>query len=302
MPTADVLVESARVAIDTDTSQRIVRAIATVGSTVESCLEYVRQVTEVPATQRPLAEVKAAIVAAGLDPDRAFERFLLTSVARESLDKLDAMPVTGDVKSLCRKAFARFADPQQGYDVGTSNFGAYCKIASLRRFPAGQFDWERSGLPRSWIPKIRPLRTLRATMGFAAFQMRGFGPLFFFHMGTGGRNYALIEREAQRSYHRMARSLELQPDVHGVMTASWLFSPDTFAISPHLAWLNRTFQENGALLATIGADDPSSGVLHRSPERRRAYEAGTWKPTIGLVIWPRGEMLAWARRHPELES
>ena len=30
-----------------------------------------------------------------------------------------------------------------------------------------------------------------------------------------------------------------------MITASWLHSPDTFAVSPHLAWLNRVFLENG---------------------------------------------------------
>ena len=303
MPMPDVLLESEGVVIENDASDRIVRAIETAGSTVESCLAYVREVTEAPHTQRALAAVKAAIGAAGVEvADGAFERFLLTSVADGSLEKLETMPLTPEVKSLCRQAFARFADPQRQYDLGGTNFVAYCKIASLRRFPAGQFDWEPSGLPRSWVPKIRPVGALMAILKFVTFQMRGFGPLFFTHMGTGGRNYALIEREAQRSYYRMARCLELQPHVHGITTASWLHSPDTFAISPHLAWLNRTFEENGALLGTIGEDDPSSGVLHRSPERRRAYEAGIWRPTIGLVIWPRDEMLAWANRHSELES
>jgi hypothetical protein len=43
-------------------------------------------------------------------------------------------------------------------------------------------------------------------------------------------------------------------------------------------------------------------VLHRSPERKRAYEEGRLKPTLGLVIWPRDEMLAWASSRPDLES
>jgi len=96
--------------------------------------------------------------------------------------------------------------------------------------------------------------------------------------------------------------MELQPAVRGFITCAWFHSPDTYTVSPHLAWLNQVFLENGALVATVGPDDPASGVLDRSPERRQAYENGTFKPTLGLIVWPREEMIAWAARHPELES
>jgi hypothetical protein len=131
--------------------------------------------------------------------------------------------------------------------------------------------------------------------------MRRFGPAFVIHTGVGGKNYLLLEREAERSYYRMAQSMAMQPRMIGLITSSWLHSPDTFAISPHLAWLNRVFRENGAVLATMGPADADCGVLHRSPERRRAYEEGRLKPTLGLVIWPRDAMLAWARTRPDLE-
>ena len=266
-------------------------------------MAYVRALNEQAETLQPLAEVKASLAAAGVDlGNDAFERYLLTSVAAQSLERLEAMPLCASVKALCRQALAWFADPRRPCDMTHPNFVPYCKIASLRRFPAGQFDWEPSGVPRSWVPRIRPLDTLAATLKLVSLRMHAFGPTFFIHMGLGGRNYALLEAEANRSYHRMARCLELQPRMHGIIAASWLHSPDTFAISPHLSWLNRVFLDNGAIVGTIGPADPDCGVLHRSPERRRAYDAGTWAPTTGLVIWPREEVLAWARRHPELES
>jgi hypothetical protein len=87
-----------------------------------------------------------------------------------------------------------------------------------------------------------------------------------------------------------------------MITSAWLFSPDTYVVSPHLSWLNRVFLENRALVATVGPDSPDSGVLYRSPERQRAFENGTFKPTLGLIVWPREEMIAWANAHPELQS
>ena len=135
------------------------------------------------------------------------------------------------------------------------------------------------------------------------FELRGFQPAFFSHINPNRRNQGiLLERESLRSYHRMARSMERQPGIKGLITASWLHSPDTFAVSPHLAWLNKVFVENGGHVLSIGPADIDSGVLHRSPERQQAYDAGTFKPTEALVIWPRAAMLAWAAGHEELRD
>jgi hypothetical protein len=98
----------------------------------------------------------------------------------------------------------------------------------------------------------------------------------------------------------MAQALEMQPEVLGFAACSWFRSPATHRVSPHLAWVSTVFVENGGLVAEAGRDDPDSGVLARSATRRALYEAGTFTPTRGLVMWPRASMIAWARRHPEL--
>jgi hypothetical protein len=64
--------------------------------------------------------------------------------------------------------------------------------------------------------------------------------------------------------------------------------------------MNRVFLENGGLVVVMGLADADCGVLSRSPERKKLYDAGLFKPTTGLVIWPRRAMLDWAARHPEL--
>jgi hypothetical protein len=281
----------------------IASALDSLGISLPRCVAYVADVTERAETLQPLVSIKADLERHGVDlTDAAFERYVLTAAALRSLDALGTAAVSDAVKALCCEAYAKFPERRRRLDLRHHSFVELSKIATLRRFPAGQFDWEPSGLPRSWIPKIRPMRALGRTLQLLATRTRAFGPAFFVHMGTGGKNYVLLEREAERSYYRMAQSLALQPHTIGLIASSWLHSPDTFAISPHLAWLNRVFTENGAVLATMGPADPGCGVLHRSPERQRAYEEGRLKPTLGLVIWPRDEMMAWARRHRELED
>jgi hypothetical protein len=94
--------------------------------------------------------------------------------------------------------------------------------------------------------------------------------------------------------------MALQPAVRGLLIASWFHSPETFRVSPHLAWTNRTPTEHGAVLTTIGRAAPADGFLVGSRERSRLFAAGEFRPATALLIWPRAAFLAWAAAHPEL--
>lgn len=236
--------------------------------------------------------------------DGAFERFLIVSASTEALGRLDQLPLDERVKHLVLDNFRQYAAASvpEPFDVSRASFIAMGQIATLSRFPAGQLDWEVSGIPRSWLARVR----WDALPGFATSivrDLRGFKPVFFSHVNPNRRNQStLLERESLRSYHRMARSMERQPEIRGLVTASWLHSPDTHAVSPHLAWLNEVFLQNGGHIVPLGRVDAECGVLHRSPERRQAYEAGTFVPTEALVIWSRHSMLAWAHGHEDLRD
>ena len=260
---------------------------------------FVREITEHDSrVKNELLAVRAATGSA----DGALERFLLLRAALHSLPRVPLLAVSDDVKRLFCEGFEYVASPPPGavFNAERASFVAMSKLATLRRFPAGQFHWEISGLPRSWLLKVAGRERIQLLYWLAT-RLKGRAPVFFLHLNAQRRNrYLLTERESDKSYFRMAQSMALQPEVKGLVASSWLNSPDTFAVSPHLGWMNRTFVENGALVVTMGPADPSSGVLARSPERKEAYEAGRFRPTLGLVIWPRGAMLAWAAAHPEL--
>jgi hypothetical protein len=172
-------------------------------------------------------------------------------------------------------------------------------LASLRRFPAGQFDWVRSGLPLSYLLGVG-LMDLPAILLVVATRLRGRSPVFFSHLGYRRVGQSLTEIEANRAYHRMARSMALQADIRGLVASSWFRSPDTHRVSPHLAWVNRVVLDNGGCVAVHGPAAADSGVFATSASRRRLYESGSFTPTLGLVIWPRRAMLRWADSHPEL--
>ena len=254
-----------------------------------------------------LARIKESLARAAYPVAHgAFERFLIVAAAHDAVSRLPDLPVDDRVKDLVCQNFRMYAaTPEklpEAFDLSRASFIAMGRIATLSRFPAGQLDWEVSGIPRSWLFKV-PLHALTPLVASIVVELRGFQPVFFSHLNPNRRNqHVLLERESLRSYHRMAGSMERQPEIKGLVTAAWLYSPDTFAVSPHLAWLSKVFLENGGHVLPLGPADPECGVLHRSPERQQAYDAGTFKPTEALVIWPRAAMLAWAAGQKDLRD
>jgi hypothetical protein len=236
---------------------------------------------------------------------REFERFLLLHAALRHMADVRRLPVSEDVRKRLVDAYAFFADAgdkrwSESFVAGTSSFLSLCKLATLRRFPAGELEWEVSGLPRTWLFKV-PKAGLPRLGWCVATRLRGFAPVVFPHLGVlRPKRIMLLEREFTRSYLRIARSIRLQPHIKGLVTSSWFYSPDIAAVSPHLEWLPRFFEENGGLVLPMGpAGAEAGGALARSRKRRVLHEGGQYEPQLGLVIWPRSAVLDWAQRQSD---
>lgn len=229
------------------------------------------------------------------------ERTLLLLAALHAHLEMPRLAVDDRVKKLLAAEFEFFANPPAVWIPRFAHtdvrFREMARIATLRRFPAGQFHWERSGLPRSWLLRsASPIRLLRHVLT----NMRGFAPYWEIHLNARRKNrLVLLESEANRSYYMIARSLERQPSVRGLMTASWLFCRTTAQVTPRMAWLRQVPESAGALIDDIGPAPPTSGFLTGSEERRAKYERGEYRPQIACVLWPRASLIAWADSHPE---
>ena len=239
-------------------------------------------------------------------PQGHLEHYLLLAAGAASFSRLRELPVPGDVRDLMERDLTTLVNPKSYqkrlFDATEYGFTALCKLVTLRRFPAGQLDWEVSGIPRSKLvgglcrsPRAG-LRLLRVVYG----ELGGRGPVFWPHVVIMRRMLALREVEHYRAFHRMARALELQPEVRGIASGGWLHSPDTHAVSPHLAWFNVPFlyRDTGVVVRT-GLATEDSGVFTGAGERRRRFEAGEFTPTTALVVVPRKAAIAWAHEHPQ---
>jgi len=256
-------------------------------------------VTENASTQAPIRELKAVLGdAAGVD---ALERLLLFHATACALPRVDELRVHDSVKRLLRTEMESLPVARGTLRVGTYDFVWAARMATLRRFPAGPMDWVISGVPRSWMWQAG---TGMFRLGwFTATRLRGFRPCFVMHVARRPRSRALVlEKEVNRSYYRMARSLELQPEMRALVAAAWFHDPRAEAHYPHLSALSRPYRENGGIIVPLGPASLDSGVLEGNAQRRRQVEAGELSYRVGLAIWPRNEAIAWARAHPEYDA
>jgi hypothetical protein len=236
------------------------------------------------------------------EPGLTNDRRALVEAALASMRRLPEVPLPADVRRLAASEFCFIAEADDEtftrYCAKASRVERLWRIATLQRFPAGLFEWEISGISRSDIIRVAPWNIPRVAW-FCASRMRGLAPVFFSHLNPRRPQHSLDETEANRSYHRMAAAMALQPGILGFAACSWFRSPSTHRVSPRLAWLSTVFVEHGGLVVDAGYDSVDSGALARSATRRSLYESGRFVPRRGLVMWPRAAMLEWAQAHPQ---
>jgi len=234
------------------------------------------------------------------------ERFLLAETARAALDRIASLPVVDSVRQLLLDEICLYASPdvrrRPMLHSDTESFRAACEVVRLRRFPAGQYHWDVSGFSRRHLRHVS-IHDLPGFLLFLTRRMKGRGPAFFPHVNGFRRNpYVWLETESNRSLHRMAACLDLQPAIVGLVTRAWLHDPRLGETSPHLAWVNTVFLENGGLVVANGPAGTDAGFLANNAARQKSFEDGSYQPQYGIVLWPRTAMLEWAARHPEFSD
>jgi hypothetical protein len=230
-----------------------------------------------------------------------FERWLLLQAALHAIPQLDTLLLPEGVKAFWRDDVLFYAKPPEmwldTFSLDHVRFREMARLVTFRRFPAGQFHWEISGIPRSFLLRTSP-GNLPALSAFLLRHVRALRPYAETHVNDRRKNrLTLTQSEGMRSYHLLAQTLRLQPTLRGLFTAGWMYCRSTRTVSPRLAWMRYFLVENGALLAPMGPAPADSGFLIGSAERRQLYEQGRYRPQMTYVIWPRKAILDWAQRY-----
>ena len=229
--------------------------------------------------------------------DPALGRWLLSTAALASLERLPTLRVIPETKRLICKDYQFYATASASMDAvfapARREFWEMAALARLERFIAGtQLHWQVSGIPRSWLAKMQARDALRLLR--TAVRAGGFAPYFEAHIPSRGTPF-LIQKEFERYYARMAQSMDLQPEILGVIGSSWLHAEETMAITPQLQWMNKLFLDHGGVLVHMQPAPLDSGFLLGSSKRRSLHESGAYHPRVALFVWPRKAFLKWSK-------
>jgi hypothetical protein len=261
---------------------------------VESLL---MRMTEPTAPDAEFRNLKAELAA----QNDQLERVLLAMVAARQAPKLDQQRIHPWVRSKLQDELRTL---RQGGDRNPMPVGEYLfevrrNYAALRRFPAGPLDWVVSHFPRKWLLQARGLAMVKQGW-FVLRRMKGFSPVFFLHVAPRPRNRSLVmEKEVMRTYYRVAASLEQQPEMLGIILASWFLDRQVLADMPYLEYIHRLVVSAGGLITELNWAPPDSGYLEHHPERAARAQRGEIRFRIGAGLMPREAALAWMRAHPE---
>jgi hypothetical protein len=249
-----------------------------------------------PASTKPLEAWRSQVDAS----PHAFERWILLRAAVAAVPVVRQLPVAGAVRMLWAEDARFFAQPPatglDWFSLDHIRFREMARLATLRRFPAGQFHWEIGGLPGRTALQT-PLHQWPA-LAAVLLQTGGRAPYAEIHVNERRKNrFTLTESEGLRSLYWIAKSLEIQPGVRALFSYGWLACRTTAEVAPRLAWIRRFFVEQGAFVSSVQPAPPDAGFLVGSQERRRLYEQGLYRPLMTYVVWPRRKLLEWADRY-----
>lgn len=188
--------------------------------------------------------------------------------------------------------------PIEGFHrLGNGLFRVDLGVARVRLYPCGiEFADEYAGIPRRTLFSGGIRQSLRLAH-LVLFRTRGFAPFYETHLDRRAAAKFSPE-EYDRCYLRVADLLEANAGVKGMISSSWWNDPRLDDISPELRFLRADPEAWGALNLRVGTDETGiADALKLSPLRRRLYGAGGYVPTRYMLVWPRQDLLRWAREH-----
>jgi hypothetical protein len=242
---------------------------------------------------RVLGDPRSAVV---------FSTAVVAELAADLPERLADRRLPPDVLALVPAALGRLLRFLRLGDVGDYRWGSSDFLLKDIRFVAGLTVPVGAGVAdlRGVIgrKKTVALAVRRPTLPAAAALLRGRGlePWFSFH--TEVRHLEEFDEPGwDRAYLRLASLLRRHREVQGITAAGWLYDPQTRTVAPRLAHLHQRPLERGAVLVPGRTGDVDiANALANSATRRRLQEEGRYVPVPHTMLWPRKQLLAWARR------
>ncbi|WP_088330330.1 hypothetical protein [Lacimicrobium sp. SS2-24] len=220
-------------------------------------------------------------------------QFLLVRLIKDFNPKLLAFNISEDIATLYQQSFERILG-QSPSEKADDRYFKDLALVSGALFPAGERVVEPfSVLQRSLMFNAGVTQSLQfIKSGLLA---GGYKPVFRLHVHLAEQSH-LSENSWRLTCLRLAKMLELNPDIKGIVGSSWYYDPQVPAISPHLGFVNKLLAENGAYWFFSHVESSNSGAFATSRTRKQAFDAGKYIPRNYVVFWPRRRVLNWYQK------
>lgn len=222
-------------------------------------------------------------------------KIVMLHFIQNPLERVNTITLTSELQFLVANEHHRImnefaTEPDEFYSIKNDKFLKDLALCTGRLFYAGAPVLEPfSTIPKRLVVSSGPMKTLQVI------KAGGFAPYFQVH--TSDKHLQEYNEQGwDRCYKRAAQLLELNSQFKGIFGSSWFYDPAIEKISPRISYLRSRQLKGGALSIFMSQDQDSADLATRtSPTRRSLYESGEYIPKKFLLIWPRNELLAWAK-------
>jgi len=170
-------------------------------------------------------------------------------------------------------------------------------ICTLKLIPTGVRKLHLEKLPVKRFLFTNGMSQLVKGFLCILFELKGIQPVYHGHLDSRDRQ-TISEFNLEgwiRHYKIVAKLLNINREVKGVIGLAWFYDPQLANISPNLTYLRELVVNNGGKLFYVGANKTAAEKATRmSLKRKKLYDKSKYIPTDYLYIWPRKKIIQWA--------
>jgi hypothetical protein len=235
------------------------------------------------------------------DDQAVLKRALVAKLALYLPHLVEKMDLPSSILALYPDAFERLADflKSAGDDPYDSAGDFFCKDVRFvlgLSVPCGAQVVDMYSRFRLRTVALSFLRSGDFSAIRRYFLMKGYCPWVQIHTESRYLN-DFNEQGWDRCYLRIVELLKRKKDIVGMVGTSWFYDPQLLGISPRIAYLQARPLERGAFLLRHGTQRSDvANAIKISETRRRLYQEGKYIPVCYSVLWPRQDLIAWAKQ------
>jgi hypothetical protein len=271
----------------------------------DKILSNISQYAKMTEFRKPVEKVEAIFLkkTAHLSQDEQtiLKRALVAKLVLHLPAIVGKMNLSDSILALYPDAFGRLADflkssVNEPYDSTGEFFCKDVRFALGLSVPCGVLGIDMTSriTLSSVVLSLFRSRKISGVIRFA--QTGGNGHWFRGHLDSRYTN-EFNEQGFDSFYLRVAELLERRKDINGYIGTSWLYDPQLLEISPRLAFFQERPLERGAFLLRHGTQRSDVvNAIKASETRRRLYQEGKYRPICYSSLWPRHELISWAKQ------